>query len=435
MQEAPNVASCRKQRAILEAGIGLSLSHPNIVQTYAYTVKKVKATAERSPSHASSTAPSMNWKIYMVQEYCEGGTLLQAMERRAFLQPVSLLPDLGSILQTALDIAQGMSHLHNQNIIHGDLTAKNILLRHTSERSPQQLMGKIADFGLSVRLQKAENHLQNFKVGTPLFMAPEVRKHGILTKKADVYSFGVVLWEMYNSALPKLMQCERKGRNLQVPVTCPLPYVLLVGLCLSPSPVDRPEFEMIRRILENLLSCSSGPRFRNGELVRKTNREMTSMMGKMTRPQVLPYLLGIQAEPSDVEQETSEESAYKALGLQIPNDWGRLFTAGDTFRVSVDYCPRRGLEFTTFAWCESPSTSKDFIRTGKEMSKTGSAETEGSSRTAEYYSTDQTLMLSAHSCSGASCPVFSESEGSSSSAEGGRVRGCAAELHQRSNPL
>ena len=44
--------------------------------------------------------------------------------------------DLGAILETAVEIAGAMAHLHSLDILHGDLTAANILLTSsTGERS------------------------------------------------------------------------------------------------------------------------------------------------------------------------------------------------------------------------------------------------------------------------------------------------------------
>ena len=36
--------------------------------------------------------------------------------------------DLGAVLETAVEIAGAMAHLHSLDILHGDLTAANILL-------------------------------------------------------------------------------------------------------------------------------------------------------------------------------------------------------------------------------------------------------------------------------------------------------------------
>lgn len=59
-------------------------------------------------------------------------------------------------------------YLHSRNIVHRDVKAANILLN-------QQAQVKIADFGVSDRLQDlATDGHKTETVGTPLWMAPEV---------------------------------------------------------------------------------------------------------------------------------------------------------------------------------------------------------------------------------------------------------------------
>lgn len=73
--------------------------------------------------------------ICIVTEYCENGNL-----REFLLQPI---PISHNYLKTALIcIARGMSYLHQLEIVHRDLSCRNILLA-------KQFVPKIADFGLS----------------------------------------------------------------------------------------------------------------------------------------------------------------------------------------------------------------------------------------------------------------------------------------------
>ncbi len=54
-----------------------------------------------------------------------------------------------AIHNTAREIAAGMAYLHNMDILHGDLTAGNILLSSTGAKDARGFAAKIADFGLS----------------------------------------------------------------------------------------------------------------------------------------------------------------------------------------------------------------------------------------------------------------------------------------------
>jgi len=88
-----------------------------------------------------------------------------------------------------------MEFISKQNIYHGDLAARNILLT-------DQLVAKVSDFGLSQRLYQSlpTNTNQAGQVGylkLPLkWIALEVLMHGQATTKSDVWSYGVMVWEV-----------------------------------------------------------------------------------------------------------------------------------------------------------------------------------------------------------------------------------------------
>ncbi len=87
---------------------------------------------------------------------------------------------------------------------------------------PGGILAKLADFGLSRRLDAQATHVSNFAAGTPFYVAPEVRKafcclaarsplarcgdsaacsalHQVVHYKrtspaSDIFSFGVIMW-------------------------------------------------------------------------------------------------------------------------------------------------------------------------------------------------------------------------------------------------
>lgn len=90
-----------------------------------------------------------------------------------------------SLKQSILeDIALGLNYLHDHNnIIHGDLTATNVLLNSA-------LVAKIADFGNSRFLPEIyDSKKLSGKPGTALYMPPEACTDNC-TVKLDIFSFG-----------------------------------------------------------------------------------------------------------------------------------------------------------------------------------------------------------------------------------------------------
>lgn len=98
------------------------------------------------------------------------------------------------------DIADAVSYLHRNQIIHCDLKPSNILL---TDEIPHHV--KICDFGQSRGLAAEGSH----PVGTPLYASPEQLRNPRDSADGkgfrwDVYSFGVVAYKLLTGDLPRL---------------------------------------------------------------------------------------------------------------------------------------------------------------------------------------------------------------------------------------
>jgi hypothetical protein len=82
---------------------------------------------------------------------------------RCFVVAVDGHPRLLLVLLTAMDIASAMVHMHCENIIHGDLKARNILLK-TSATDARGFTAKVADFGLSMQVDPNDTHVSEVRV-------------------------------------------------------------------------------------------------------------------------------------------------------------------------------------------------------------------------------------------------------------------------------
>ena len=132
--------------AIMEAAISKSLSHENIVSTYTYSLTPVREGAgpSRSSSFPKSTTDGADstgtlsprsslhcvtaataFEVRIVLEFCDRGTLREALSQWAFILPNGSVNYL-AVLETAADIARGMAHLHSQGVLHSDLKVYRI---------------------------------------------------------------------------------------------------------------------------------------------------------------------------------------------------------------------------------------------------------------------------------------------------------------------
>ncbi len=79
-------------------------------------------------------------------------------------------------------------YLHKQNIIHRDIKTLNIFLNKDNEI-------KLGDLGVS-KIISNSTKLQAARVGTPLYLAPEVIKHQPYDFKVDIWAVGCVLYHL-----------------------------------------------------------------------------------------------------------------------------------------------------------------------------------------------------------------------------------------------
>ncbi|KAH9619602.1 hypothetical protein KSS87_012005, partial [Heliosperma pusillum] len=158
---------------------------------------------------------------------------------------------LPSLLKVAIDISKGMNFLHQNNIIHRDLKAANLLMDENE-------VVKVADFG--VARVKAQSGVMTAETGTYRWMAPEVIEHKPYDHKADVFSFAIVLWELLSGKLPyeyltplqAAVGVVQKGLRPPIPKNCLPKLAELLVNCWQQDPALRPNFSEIIPILQQI---------------------------------------------------------------------------------------------------------------------------------------------------------------------------------------
>lgn len=165
-----------------------------------------------------------------VLEYCEGGTL------RSHLNTAAPIP-LSETKALIGDILKGLSHVHQQRIIHGDLKPENILLTY----APRRLTAKIGDFSSACFVELPNRSRQ--EIGSPTYAAPE-RFEGQSSYAADLYSVGVMLYEMLLgdrpfSGSPTALQQAHKSQPVPLPNTLTRPARQLLATALHKQPDQR----------------------------------------------------------------------------------------------------------------------------------------------------------------------------------------------------
>jgi serine/threonine protein kinase len=124
---------------------------------------------------------------WVVMEYVFGESLAQWINR----YPTGLPTDLVKEWFGAL--CRAVSYLHDQGIVHRDLKPANVFIENGHL--------KVGDYGLSRRVSISQGGDMTQGVGTPNYMAPEI-KSGNYTQSVDVYALGVILFEMLTGHPP-----------------------------------------------------------------------------------------------------------------------------------------------------------------------------------------------------------------------------------------
>ena len=156
-----------------EVRIGTKMAHPNILG-----IKEVYEDMKT---------------ISFVMEYCEGGDLFDFITKN----PNGKLDDINTI-DIFIQILNAINYLHNEvYICHRDIKPENFLITINEQNRP---IVKLIDFGLAQYINKGQK--MRGKIGTIMYMAPEILKKQPYDEKIDIWSTGIILYNMMTGCSP-----------------------------------------------------------------------------------------------------------------------------------------------------------------------------------------------------------------------------------------
>jgi len=237
-----------------EGALSTNLAHPNLVQTFKYSVRDMKPAV--TGARDGNQKGLWGFEVWIVQEWCGLGTLnaklatIDTVGRGAFAE----------VIEVGAEISSATYYLHTRSIIHGDLTANNVLL--VERTCSKGYVTKVTDFGLARVLDNGASGIMTATMGTVTYMPPELFQLAgcSVTKKVDVYAFGVILWQLCSGQQPfdglqptQVVIMVAQGATLDMPAGVPDSITNMFQLCTTRKPSLRPGFE---RILPELLKLA-----------------------------------------------------------------------------------------------------------------------------------------------------------------------------------
>ena len=126
---------------------------------------------------------------FIAMKFVEGETLGDIIDKDAPLAPIRAL-------MIIREIAKGLSHAHDYNVIHRDIKPENIMLDCDGQV-------QIMDFGLARSNFAGEKLTESgIFLGTPEYSSPEQIRTTQADPRSDLYSLGVIFYEMLCRSLP-----------------------------------------------------------------------------------------------------------------------------------------------------------------------------------------------------------------------------------------
>eukprot|EP01130_Rhizamoeba_saxonica_P018656 TRINITY_DN9407_c0_g1_i2.p1 TRINITY_DN9407_c0_g1~~TRINITY_DN9407_c0_g1_i2.p1 ORF type:complete len:441 (-),score=67.46 TRINITY_DN9407_c0_g1_i2:50-1372(-) len=172
--------------------------------------------------------------LTIVMEYMKNGSLYDLIHTKK--TPLSIIQRI----RMARHCALGVAVLHSNKVIHRDVKSMNILV-------DDYYACKLTDFGCA-KLISDRQYMNTVNSGTPLWMAPEV-KRGQYSFSADIYSLGLVMFEIIEGNLPYYDQYRQ---TVLLPQAFNSSAVILP--CLNANPNRRPNAMQIVQVLDTIIN-------------------------------------------------------------------------------------------------------------------------------------------------------------------------------------
>jgi len=232
---------------VLDEGVALKVLRPEIAANPEMT--------RRFQSEIKLARKVTHRNVCRIHEYGQdGGLAYISMELIGGTDLKEVVRVQGGLMadgafDVALEIALGLSAIHDVGIIHRDLKTQNILIDSRG-------LVRLLDFGIA-KEGGSQLTATGMIVGTPEYMSPEQARGERIDLRSDIYAFGIVAFELFTGRVPfagdSAMAVLYRQVNEAPPLDDPsLPAPLVPVLRRALAKVPRERYASVRELIEEL---------------------------------------------------------------------------------------------------------------------------------------------------------------------------------------
>lgn len=139
-----------------------------------------------------------NGQLYLVTELVEGTNLNIVVKNRG------AFPEREAVA-IIIDLLRALADVHDCGIVHRDIKPENVVLLDGAPGGGSGTRVKLIDFGVARHEDESRSLAMTREgavLGTPLYMAPEQARGGVVDARSDIYAVGTSLFQLLVGRAP-----------------------------------------------------------------------------------------------------------------------------------------------------------------------------------------------------------------------------------------